>query len=156
MRFDVLRDHAVAAVWRAAGAAAIVVGLWGAAPAVALAEDPGIPLTVRVIDRATGAPVPTAVVRHPQEQDRHRVNTETGESILQVLYMPDGSELVLEKGLTIDLEVSAPGYLTQSVSYTMRKRKNAFDVGLEKMEIDMTDEAPEDIVIPFIRDKPIE
>jgi len=121
----------------------------------ALADDPGIPLTIRVVDEA-GSPIPTAVVRHPNEQDRHRVNTELGTCEISVLYMPDGSELFFEKGMTLDFEISAPGYENRLVTYTMRKRKNTFDVALKKMTIDMTDEAPEDIVIPFIRDKPID
>ena len=124
------------------------------APALAN-EDPGIPLTVRVID-LTGNPIKTAVVRHPDEQDRHRVNTETGTWEGSVLYMPDGSELIFEKGMTIPFEVSAPGYVNRDFTYTMRKRKNEVDVVLEKMEIDMTDEDPEDIVIQFGRDKPID
>ena len=119
------------------------------------ADEPGIPVTVRVID-ATGAPISTAVVRHPNEQDRHRVNTELGTWTGSVLYMPDGSELVFEKGMLLEFEVSAPGFKNRSITYTMRKRKNEFDVVLEKMEIDMTDEDPEDIVIQFGRDRPID
>lgn len=131
------------------------LGATALAPTVALADDPGIPLTVRVID-STGNPIKTAVVRHPDEQDRHRVNTETGTWSGSVLYMPDGSELIFDKGMTIPFEVSAPGYMNYSFTYTMRKRKNEVDVMLEKMEVDMTDEDPEDIVIQFGRDKPID
>lgn len=121
----------------------------------AFAEDPGIPVTVRVLDME-GNPVRTAVVRHPKEEDRHRVNTELGTWTGSVLYMPDGSELIFEKGMILEFEVSAPGYQNKRVEYEMRKRKNEFDVFLEKMEIDMTDEDPEDIVIQFGRDKPID
>jgi len=137
--------------------ASMIFGLAGTAltPTVAFADDPGIPLTVRVLDNE-GNPVKTAVVRHPDEQDRHRVNTELGTWTGSVLYMPDGSELIFDKGMTIPFEVSAPGYSNYSFTYTMRKRKNEVDVVLEKMEIDMTDEDPEDIVIQFGRDKPID
>ena len=135
-----------------AGLGAAAVG----APSVAFADDdPGIPLTVRVLDQE-GNPIKTAVVRHPDEQDRHRVNTELGTWTGSVLYMPDGSELIFDKGITIPFEVSAPGYQNFSFTYTMKKRKNEVDVVLQKMEIDMTDEDPEDIVIQFGRDKPID
>jgi hypothetical protein len=118
-------------------------------------EDDGIPVTVRVID-PNGEPIPTAVVRHPQEQDRHRVNTETGMLTLSVLYLPDGSEILFEKGMSVDFEVSAPGYVNKKVTYVVRKRRNTFDVTLDKMTIDMSDDDPDDITIQFGRDKPID
>lgn len=133
------------------------LALLGALCAPALADDAeGIPVTVRVIDAETAAPIPTAVVRHPQEEDRHRVNTETGTWTGSVLYMPDGSEMFFTKGLQIEFEVSAPGYANQKVAYIVRKRKNVFDVPLTKMAIDMSEEDPEDIMIQFGRDKPID
>jgi len=124
-------------------------------PAIAGNTEDGIPVTVRVVDEAA-QPIPTAVVRHPQEQDRHRVNTETGMLTLSVLYMPDGSEVLFTKGMSIDFEVSAPGYVNQKVTYVIRKRRNTFDVTLVKMAIDMSDDDPDDITIQFGRDKPID
>ncbi|MEQ1502787.1 MAG: hypothetical protein ABMB14_11185 [Myxococcota bacterium] len=120
------------------------------------ADDEGIPVTVRVLDAATELPLPTAVVRHPQEQDRHRVNTETGTWTGSVLYMPDGSELFFAKGMPLEFEVSAPGYVNQSVTYVVRRRRNEVSVRLEKMAIDMSQEDPDDITIQFGRDKPID
>ncbi|MBX2799176.1 MAG: hypothetical protein KTR31_15995 [Myxococcales bacterium] len=120
------------------------------------ADSVGIPVTVRVIDAQTGEPIRTAVVRHPREQDRHRVNTETGQWTESVLYMPDGSELVFEKGMELEFEVSAPGYANQRVTYLVRRRKNTFEVPLTRMEIDLSDEDPEDVIIQFGRDKPIQ
>ena len=122
----------------------------------AQAAEVGIPVTVRVIDAESGKPIETAVVRHPDEQERHRVNTETGQWTDSFLYMPDGSELIFDKGMQLEFEVSAPGYMNQRVTYTVRRRKNTFEVPLTKMEIDLTDEDPDDIVIQFGRDKPIE
>jgi hypothetical protein len=122
----------------------------------ALAEDPGIPVTVQVVDAETEEPVRTAVVRHPDEQDRHRVNTETGAWSGSVLYLPNGDELVFAKGMELKFEVSAPGYQNTAVTYTVRKRKNVFTVPLQKMEVDLSEEDPEDIVIQFGRDKPID
>ena len=132
-----------------------IAGALVATPALA-DDDEGIPVTVRVIDAETSAPIATAVVRHPQEEDRHRVNTETGTWTGSVLYMPDGSEMFFTKGLQLEFEVSAPGYANQKVAYIVRKRKNVFDVPLTKMQIDMSEEDPEDIMIQFGRDKPID
>jgi len=139
-------------------AALMMAGQAGLAETAALAasgQQDGIPVTVRVVD-ASGQPIPTAVVRHPQEQDRHRVNTETGKLVLSVLYMPDGSEVLFTKGMSVDFEVSAPGYVNQPVTYVIRKRRNEFDVVLQKMNIDMSDDDPDDITIQFGRDKPID
>lgn len=137
---------------------AVVLSLLVGAQAVntAHAAEEGIPVTVRVLDSATGLPVPTAVVRHPKEQDRHRVNTESGSWTGDVMYMPDGSELFFTKGMILEFEVSAPGYINQRRSYTVRKRRNEIEIFLQKMAIDMSDEDPEDITIQFGRDKPID
>ena len=134
----------------------LVFGALLLAPAAFAADEEGIPVTVRVVDAETTTPIATAVVRHPQEEDRHRVNTETGTWTGSVLYMPDGSEMFFTKGLTLEFEVSAPGYANQKVAYIVRKRKNVFDVPLTKMAIDMSEEDPEDIMIQFGRDKPID
>lgn len=134
----------------------IMGALLVATPALAADDDEGIPVTVRVIDAETSAPIPTAAVRHPVEEERHRVNTETGTWTGSVLYLPDGSELFFTKGMQLELEVSAPGYANQKVAYVVRKRKNVFDVPLTRMTIDMSEEDPEDIMIQFGRDKPID
>lgn len=128
----------------------------GVAVSAYAAEDEGVPVTVRVLDSVSLAPIPTAVVRHPDEQDRHRVNTETGTWTGNVLYMPDGTEMFFEKGMVVEFEVSAPGYVNTRISYTVRKRRNSVDVPLVKMDIDMSTEDPEDITIQFGRDKPID
>ena len=127
-----------------------------APPAMAKDQDAGIKVTVRVLDAETGLPIPTAVVRHPREQERHRVNTDTGSWGDSVLYLPDGSELRFTKGMVLDFEITAPGYNYVHYSYTVRKRRNEFDVHLQKMDVDMSDEDPEDVMIQFGRDKPID
>jgi len=111
----------------------------------------GVPVRVYVLD-ADSDPVPTAVVRHPDEADRHRVNFATGHWEDSVLYMPDGSELVFTPGMSIQLEVSAPGYLTRVIQYDIRKRRNHLRVNLDKIEFE-SDEIEEPI-IQFGRDKP--
>lgn len=124
---------------------------------VAWAQDPvGVPVTVQVVDTA-GAPIPTAVVRHPNEEARHRVNTETGKWTDSVLYMPNGDELVFEKGMELEFEISAPGYQNARVKYYVRKRKNLVPVVLQQMELELTEEEDmDDPVIQFGRDKPID
>jgi hypothetical protein len=138
-----------------------VVGLALGAPAllfatsdVALAQEEGIPVEIRVLD-LEGNPIPTAVVRHPEEQYRHPVNTVTGAYRMDVLYLPDGSEMVFAKGMELEFEISAPGYVTANIVYIVRKRKNVVVVSLEKMELNLLDDI-EDPVIQFGRDRPID
>jgi hypothetical protein len=122
---------------------------------VAMAEEAvGIKVTLVVTDVA-GAPIPTAVVRHPAEQDRHRVNVTDGHTDIDTLYLPDGSKLEFTKGMEIEFEISAPGYRNAHVTYVVRKRRNVVPVTLEKMDLSetVTDEDPE---IQFGRDKPID
>ena len=136
----------------------VVAAAWGlvfAAPAMAQ-DEVGVPVTVQVLD-TVGQPVPTAVVRHPNEESRHRVNTETGKWTDSVLYLPNGDELIFEKGMELEFEISAPGYQNARVKYFVRKRKNLVPVVLQKMELDLTeDEEQDDPVIQFGRDKPID
>ena len=116
-------------------------------------EDDGVPVTVVVVDDA-GKAIPTAVVRHPDEQDRHRVNALNGEWTGSVLYLPDGTEMVFTPGMSITLEVSAPGYMTKIVNYDIRKRKNRVQVALPVLVVD--ESGIEEPIITFGRDKPID
>jgi hypothetical protein len=134
------------------------VGASLAVPAVASAADEveGINVKVIVTD-VDGKPIATAVVRQPQEADRHRVNTFDGSWEAPVLYLPDGTELKFVKGMILDLEISAPGYVTQPIKYMVRARKNIVPVTLQKMQFNLGDDPDdEDPVIQFGRDKPID
>jgi len=113
-------------------------------------QGDGVPVKVYVLDDG-GKPIPTAVVRHPKEADRHRVNAETGHWEGSVLYLPDGSELIFQPNTSIQLEVSAPGYLTKVIQYDIKKRRNQFDVKLDAMNLQATD--LEEPIIQFGRDK---
>lgn len=133
---------------------AALFGVAGARPALAKPkEDSGVPVRVMVLD-AERKPIPTAVVRHPQEADRHRVNSVDGSWEASVLYMPDGSELRFTPGMTLELEISAPGYMTQVFQYQVRKRKNVVEIQLPKIEMD--DANIEEPMISFGRDEPRE
>lgn len=141
---------------RSLGLAALV-GAASVLSAPAFAQDEvGIPVTVQVVD-TQGQPISTAVVRHPDEESRHRVNTETGKWTDSVLYLPNGDELIFEKGMELEFEISAPGYQNARVKYFVRKRKNLVPVVLQEMELDLVeDDEMEDPVIQFGRDKPID
>lgn len=127
-----------------------------AAPVTALAADEGIPVTIEVRDAANEAVIPTAVVRHPKEAERHRVNVENGRWVENVLYMSDGSELLFEKGMVLNFEVSAPGYKNVDTSILVRKRRNLHVVYLEKMALDLEEEYDSEPAIGFIRDVPLD
>tara|TARA_B110000037_G_C16931816_1_gene428928 strand:+ start:18 stop:488 length:471 start_codon:yes stop_codon:yes gene_type:complete len=88
------------------------------------------------VEDSEGDPVPTAVIRHPEEADRHRVNTVTGVWEEEVLYLPDGTELIFEPGLLLYLEISAPRYVSQTIQYEVKRRRNRVVVTLEALEIE--------------------
>lgn len=120
----------------------------------AYAQAQGIPVEIQVLD-PEGNPIPTAVVRHPEEMERHPVNTMTGAYRTDILYLPDGSEQPFFKGMTLNFEVSAPGYVTANIAHVVRKRRNNIQVTLEKMQLDLLDDL-EEPVIQFGRDRPID
>ena len=126
------------------------------APTVAIAApkvEEGVPVKVVVLDEDK-KPIPTAVIRHPLEQDRHRVNSVDGSWETSVLYMPDGTELRFTPGMTLDLEISAPGYTTQVFQYQVRKRRNVIEVKLVAIELE--NDTIEEPMITFGRDEPRE
>ena len=94
------------------------------------------------------------MVRHPDEADRRRVNSVTGVWEDSILYLPDGSELRFVPGMTLQFEISAPGYITQVVAYDVRKRNNKVEIALKEMEIE--EEEIDEPLIQFGRDKPRE
>lgn len=117
------------------------------------ADGVGTRIQVQVVDE-DGKPIPTAVIRHPEEEERHRVNAVTGTWEEEVLYMPDGSELIFTPGLLLYLEVSAPNYESQVVQYQVRRRRNALSVSLKKLQMqELTIDEP---MMSFGRDAPID
>jgi len=132
------------------GAMLLTVGLGRQAEAKKDANQ-GVEVRIRVMDEA-GDAIPTAVVRHPEEADRRRVNSVTGEWMASVLYLPDGSELIFVPGMSLQLEISAPGYMTQVIQYDIRKRKNLAEVTLLALKVD--EETIDEPMIQFGRDRP--
>jgi hypothetical protein len=135
-------------------AVALALALTGPSPAQAKDDEEGVPVEVRVLDNS-GNPIATAVVRHPDEEERHRVNTVTGSWVGNILYMPDGTMITFEKGMELEFEVSAPGYITETVRYVVRSRKNLIEVMLDEMVVE-EEESTDDPIIGFGRDKPID
>ncbi len=110
----------------------------------------GVPVRINVEDDK-GNPIPTAVVRHPQEGERNRVNAATGHWESSVLYLPDGSELQFKPNTSLSLEISAPGYETARIEYDIKRRGNEFDVELKPLNLKASDF--EEPIIQFGRDK---
>jgi hypothetical protein len=82
------------------------------------------------------------------------VNSVDGSWETSVLYMPDGTELRFTPGQTIELEISAPGYVTQVFQYQIKKRRNVVEMKLKKIENEV--EQIEEPMITFGRDLPRE
>lgn len=145
-------------MWTRLAAAVALCAAGLAAPTEASAkkrnDGEGVEISITVRD-LQGEPIPTAVVRHPDEADRHRVNAATGEYVDDVLYLPDGSELIFTPGMTIQFEISAPGYMMQIVQYDIKKRKNRIEITLPPLPLDEDDEIEEPL-IQFGRDRPRE
>ena len=121
----------------------------------AFAAEPSGDVPVRVVVHdADDHPIPTAVVRHAREMQRHRVNSADGSWQESVLYLPDGTEIHFTPGLRLELEISAPGFVTQVLTYDVKRRHNVVDVTLPPLP---TDETPlEEPTIGFGRDNPLE
>lgn len=134
-------------------AAMVLFGVAFSRPSEARKSDTeGVPIEITVLDEE-GKALPTAVVRHPDEADRRRVNSVNGKWSGSRLYLPDGSELIFTPGMTVQFEISAPGYMTQIIQYDIRKRKNNIEVALDKLNLE-DETGIEEPVIQFGRDKP--
>jgi hypothetical protein len=123
--------------------------LWGCATTRGAGE--GIPVQITVTD-PLGKPIPTAVIRHPEEADRHPVNSVDGSWEESVLYLPDGSELPFTPGLSLILEITAPGFEGRMVQYEVRTRKNVVDIQLQPLVFE--EDRLDDPVMSFGRDRP--
>lgn len=133
--------------------AALFLGMVSAPASAKKDKDEGVNVRITVMDESEN-PIPTAVVRHPDEADRRRVNSVTGVWEDSILYLPDGSELRFVPGMTLQFEISAPGFITQVVAYDVRKRNNKVEITLKEMEIE--EEEIDEPLIQFGRDRPRE
>lgn len=111
----------------------------------------GVVVSITVLDEQTGKPIPTAVIKHLEESDPHRVNEVSGKWYATELFFADGREMPFLPGMTLQLEVSAPNYITNIIQYDVRSRRNNIEVPLVQMELDNNNiDIP---IIPFPRDQ---
>jgi len=110
----------------------MAVALWSS---VAFAkEDEGIPLTVLVVDES-GNPIPNAWVRIPDTEGRRRTDP-TGNWTASFVYTYDGAEVYFQRGMVLELTISAPGYASRLARYKMKARRNELTVPLKRIEIE--------------------
>ena len=114
-------------------------------------KNEGVEVTFIIMEQDTQEPISTASVLHPSDIESSRVNELNGTWQSSEVYLPDGSVILFTPGSLLEMEISAPGYVTQIVQYDIKKRRNKVPIYLEKMEIDDSDiEMPS---IPFGWDK---
>ena len=111
----------------------------------------GVVVEVQVLDKTDSNIVATAMIRYPKDETTYRVNTMNGIWKASEIYLSEGDTLHFTPGSTLQLEISAPGYVTQLVQYDIRRWRNKIKISLEKMNIDDKDiEIP---TIPFGRNQ---
>ena len=128
--------------------AALLAGLL-VGPAVSEARRPKL-LSVHVKD-VEGRPIPNAWVRIPDTEGRRQVAPKTGIWEASMLYRYDGDILFFLRGDIVNLTVSAPGYQAQALIYTIRPRRNEFDVHLATMvKAESAVESDEELAIEWL------
>jgi len=119
-------------------------------PEVSDARRPKL-LSVQVKD-VDGKPIPNAWVRIPDTEGRRQVSPKTGIWEASMLYRYDGDILFFLRGDVVNLTVSAPGYQAQALIYTIRPRRNEFEVTLKPMlKAESAVEADEELSIEWLR-----
>ena len=114
-------------------------------------NNEGVEVTFIIMSQDSQEPISTASVRHPSDIESSRVNELNGTWQSSEIYLPDGNVILFTPGTLLEMEISAPGFVTQIVQSDIKKRRNKVPIYLEKMEIDDSDiEMPS---IPFGRDK---
>ena len=73
------------------------------------------------MEQDTQEPISTASVRHPSDIESSRVNELNGTWQSSEVYLPDGSVILFTPGSLLEMEISAPGYVTQFVYNTTLK-----------------------------------
>ena len=86
--------------------ATLIAGITTSTDASALTKSREFPVTVTVQD-PSGAPIPTAHIRHPEEAMLHDVNHETGRWTGEAIYLKDGTRVPFENKQELSFEVSA-------------------------------------------------
>jgi hypothetical protein len=131
-----------------------LLGGLGTSPEVQ-AKTRDVPVTLAVQD-PTGAPIPTAHIRHPEEALLHDVNHETGRWSASAIYLEDGTRVAFENKQDLTFEISAPGYQSSLVQFRLRKRLNQVRVTLVPIDFTTDPEAEDEPFISFHRSIPID
>ena len=108
----------------------------------AAAEKPQI-VTIEVKD-ASGVPIDSAWVRLPGTEGRRNVEPLSGIWEASMLYTYEGAPVIFTKGMELNLTVSAPGFVSQNINYTVAPRRNLVSIVLEPMEEREIVEEPDD------------
>ena len=102
-------------------------------------EDDGALLRVTVTD-VKGASIPNAWVRVPDTEGRRHVDPATGIWETRYLYAYDGFEIFFQRGMVLELHISAPGYQSRVSRYKIRGGKNQLEIALERLEVSELDD----------------
>ncbi|MFT7519377.1 MAG: hypothetical protein ACI9MC_001518 [Kiritimatiellia bacterium] len=86
---------------------------------------------------AAGSPVLTASVVFDGEWETHQVNSVDGTYRVQVLYMTDGTELMVARDAVITGWVQAPGYWSNKMILNIGNKKSR-QVAVELQPLDLT------------------
>lgn len=134
--------------------AAACLALWASAltSVTAFAQDLRADITVHVLD-LEGRAIPSAYVRHPEERELHRVNADNGTWKTDAFYFEGDQVAYVERGQTVRLEISAPGYRNAELTFLVRRKHNRVRVKLEPMTLR---EDTEDPLVEFGRDRPFD
>ena len=108
-------------------------------------EKEGVNITITVFDEETKQPLTTARIKHPLEALPHLVHPQTGQWKESTILLEDGRTLNFTPGTTLQLDISAPQYMTQNMIYEVSCWRNNIDIYLEKLS---PMEELEDIIIP--------
>ena len=128
--------------------AALALAL-GLASTAAAAEKPQI-VTIEVKD-AAGLPIESAWVRLPGTEGRRNVEPLSGIWEASMLYTYEGDPVIFTKGMELNLTVSAPGYVSKNILYTVAARRNLVSIVLDPMEEREIVEDPDDESALMIR-----
>ncbi|MBW1878630.1 MAG: carboxypeptidase regulatory-like domain-containing protein [Deltaproteobacteria bacterium] len=112
--------------------ALMAIALWSS---VAFAKtDEGIPLTVLVVDES-GQPIPNAWVRIPDTEGRRRTDP-SGTWTASFVYTYDGAEVFFQRGMVLELTISAPGFASRLARYRVKAHRNELTVPMKRIKFE--------------------
>ena len=97
-------------------------------------SDSGVEIQIKVIDKKTKKPIPTAFIKY--ENYTSDVNSVTGVWRGSEVYNDEGEITIFKPKLKINLQISAPGYNPHDFTYEIRRWRNKSTVKLEEQSDD--------------------